>query len=185
MYSKLRQRISWTEVDEPWVCYTEWSKSEREKQILYINAYTWNLGKWDWWAYGQGRNRDADIEKRFVDTVGEGEGGMNWECSIKTYVLPSVKQRASGTLHNTGSSNQCSETSWRGGMAGEGGRPKREVMYVYLWMIHAIVWQKPTQHCKAIIRQLKKKKKNYDKCYERHLRNFSFFTERSFHVHEL
>ena len=77
MCSKLQQRISWTEVDEPWVCYTEWSKSEREKQISYINAYTWNLGKWDWWAYGQGRNRDADIEKRFVDTVGEGEGGMN------------------------------------------------------------------------------------------------------------
>jgi len=25
----------------------------------------------------QGRNRDADIEKRLVDTVGEGEGGIN------------------------------------------------------------------------------------------------------------
>ena len=25
-------------------------------------------------------------------------------------------------------------------------------------MIHAVVWQKPTQHCKAIILQLKKKK---------------------------
>ena len=24
----------------------EWSKSEREKQILYINAYMWNLEKW-------------------------------------------------------------------------------------------------------------------------------------------
>ena len=54
----------------------------------------------------QGRNRDADIEKRLVDTVGEGEGGMNWECSIKTYILPGVKQRASVKLHNTGSSNQ-------------------------------------------------------------------------------
>ena len=27
------------EVDEPWPCYTEWSKSEREKQMLYINAH--------------------------------------------------------------------------------------------------------------------------------------------------
>ena len=27
---------------------------------------------------------------------------------------------------------------------------------VYLWLTHA-VWQKPTQHCKAIILQLKKK----------------------------
>ena len=28
--------------------------------------------------------------------------------------------------------------------------------YVYLWLIHVDVWQKPTQHCKAIILQLKK-----------------------------
>ena len=27
--------------------------------------------------------------------------------------------------------------------------------YVYLWLIHVDVWQKPTQHCKAIILQLK------------------------------
>ena len=35
--------------------------------------------------------------------------------------------------------------------------------YLYLWLIHVDVWQKPTQHCKAIILQLKKskqKKKN-------------------------
>ena len=38
-------RVSWTEVDEPKVCYTEWTKSEREKQILYIKAYIWNLEK--------------------------------------------------------------------------------------------------------------------------------------------
>ena len=27
-------------------CHTEWSKSEREKQISYINTYIWNLEKW-------------------------------------------------------------------------------------------------------------------------------------------
>ena len=27
--------------------------------------------------------------------------------------------------------------------------------YVYLWLIHVDVWQKPTQYCKAIILQLK------------------------------
>ena len=27
-------------------CHTELSKSEREKQTLYINAYMWNLEKW-------------------------------------------------------------------------------------------------------------------------------------------
>ena len=38
--------VSSNEVDEPTACYTEWSKSEREKQISYINAYMWNLEKW-------------------------------------------------------------------------------------------------------------------------------------------
>ena len=34
------------EVDEPRAYYTEWSKSEREKQILYINTQIWNLEGW-------------------------------------------------------------------------------------------------------------------------------------------
>ena len=33
------------EVDESRDCHTKWSKSEREKQISYINAYMWNLEK--------------------------------------------------------------------------------------------------------------------------------------------
>ena len=36
-----------------------------------------------------------------------------------------------------------------------GRRFKREGVYVYLWLMHVRVWQKPTQHCKAIILQLK------------------------------
>ena len=36
-----------------------------------------------------------------------------------------------------------------------GGWFKRGGIYVYLWLIHVDVWQKPTQHCKAIILQLK------------------------------
>ena len=42
---------------------------------------------------------------------------------------------------------------WDG--VGGGGRFKREGTYVYLWLIHADGWQKPTQYCKAIILQLK------------------------------
>ena len=38
-----------------------------------------------------------------------------------------------------------------------GGRFRREGTYVYLWLIHVDIWQKPTQFCKAIILQLKKK----------------------------
>ena len=33
---------------------------------------------------------------------------------------------------------------------------RREGTFVYLWLIHVDVWQKPTQYCKAIILQLKK-----------------------------
>ena len=40
-----------------------------------------------------------------------------------------------------------------------GGRLKREGIYVYLWLIHFVEQQKPTQHCKAIILQERKKKK--------------------------
>ena len=32
-------------MDGPGDCHTERSKSEREKQIWYINAYMWNLEK--------------------------------------------------------------------------------------------------------------------------------------------
>ena len=36
-----------------------------------------------------------------------------------------------------------------------GGRFEREGTYVYLWLIHVDVWQKPAQYCKSIILQLK------------------------------
>ena len=32
-------------IDEPGAYYTEWSKSEREKQILFDIIYMWNLEK--------------------------------------------------------------------------------------------------------------------------------------------
>ena len=44
-----------------------------------------------------------------------------------------------------------------GGGGGEtAGRIKREGICVYIWLIHFIVQQKPTQHGKATITQLKK-----------------------------
>ena len=47
-----------------------------------------------------------------------------------------------------------------------GGNFKRQGTYIYLWLIHVDVWQKPTQYCKAITTQLKinkLKKKDYIK----------------------
>jgi len=39
------------------------------------------------------------------------------------------------------------------------GRFKKEGIYIYIQLIHFAVKQKQTQHCKAIILKLKKKKK--------------------------
>ena len=36
--------VTSSEVDEHRPCYIEWSKSEREKQISYINAYIYIYG---------------------------------------------------------------------------------------------------------------------------------------------
>jgi len=61
-------------------------------------------------------------------------------------------------LYDSGNSNRDSATTQRGGMGKEMGRSfKREETCVYLWLIHADVWQKPTKFCKAIILQLKSK----------------------------
>ena len=96
-----------------------------------------------------------------MDTAGQGEVRMNWESSIEIYTLLYVKQRANGELLcNTGSSTLCSVTTKKDGMGWEMGvRFKREGTYVYLWLIHIDVWQKPTQQCKAIPSIKKKKKK--------------------------
>ena len=59
---------------------------------------------------------------------------------------------------DTGSSTQCSETSKTGGMGWESGVGFRsEATYVYLWLIHVDIRQKPTHYCKAIILCLKEK----------------------------
>ena len=35
--------------------------------------------KWEEWTYLQAKNADSDVENELVDTVGEGESGMNGE----------------------------------------------------------------------------------------------------------
>ena len=42
---------------------------------------------------------------------------------------------------------------WQPRGVGCGGMFRRERIYVYLWLIHGDVWQKPIQYCKAIILQ--------------------------------
>ena len=75
--------VSSSEVNEPRACYTEWSKSEKEKEIWYINTYIWNLEKWYWLTYLQGRNRDTAIESRLVDTAGKERVGQIERVALK------------------------------------------------------------------------------------------------------
>ena len=50
----------------------------------------------------QDSKRDTDVKNRLLDSVGEGKGGMIWENSIETCILPYVKQIASpGSMHDT------------------------------------------------------------------------------------
>ena len=117
-------------------CYTQWGKSEREKHISYFNTHIWNLEKWYWLTYLQGNTRDADIENRLVDTVGDGEGGMNWESSTETYTLLYVKQIASGNLLydrelKPGVLWQPRGVGWHGRW--QGGSKGRIHVYTYGW----------------------------------------------------
>ena len=89
--------VIWRYVDEPRVCHTEWSQSERGKQTSSINASMWNLKKWSRWAYFQGRNRDSFAENRLVDKSKEKKGETNQEIGMNTYKLSCVKWIASGT----------------------------------------------------------------------------------------
>ena len=56
----------------------------------------------------QNRKRDTDVQNRLLDSVGEGEGGMFRENSIKTCILSRVKQITSpGWTHETSARTWC------------------------------------------------------------------------------
>ena len=109
----------------------------------------WTLEKWYWWAYFQGRNSDADVEKRHVDTEGERTGGAN--CERSNACVTTCKAESSGKLlYSLVSSAQCSDDldEWLGV------RLRRERIYLWVWLIvHIVVQQKVKQHCKEIVLQ--------------------------------
>ena len=64
----LSHKMEWNSVicrdaDGPRDCRTEWSKSERETQILDIKAHMQILEKRYRWTYFQGKKRDIEVEK--------------------------------------------------------------------------------------------------------------------------
>ena len=98
----------------------------------------------------QNRKRDTDVQNRLLDSVGEGEGGMFRENSIKTCILSRVKQIASpGWMRQVlgpGALGRPRGFRWEGG-SGWG-------IHVNPWLIHVNVRQKPLQYCKVISLQL-------------------------------
>ena len=62
----------------------------------------------------QYRKRDIDVQNRLLDSVGEGEGGMFRENSIKTCILSRVKQITSpGWMLETSAQGWCTGKTQR------------------------------------------------------------------------
>ena len=60
------------------------------------------------------KQKDTDVQNRLLDSVGEGEGGMFWENSIKTCILSRVKQITSpGWMHETSAWTWCTGKTQR------------------------------------------------------------------------
>ena len=77
--SDTTERLNWTELnelDQIRAYYTKWGKSEREKQILYINTYIWNLAGWCWGICSQSSSGEDDVEDRLMD---KGRRGRVWD----------------------------------------------------------------------------------------------------------
>ena len=99
--------------------------------------------------------------------MGEGEGGMIWEDSIETCILPYVKQITShqskfdawNRALKAGALGQPRGMGWGGTEEGDSGWGT----HVHLWLIHVNVWQKPPQYCKVISFQLKQTNKQTNK----------------------
>ena len=96
---KRNECVSWTEVDEPRACYTEWIKSEREKQMSYINVLVWRRqwhptpvllpGKSHGWrslvGYSPWGHKESDTTERLhfpfsLSCIGKGNGNP-LQCS--------------------------------------------------------------------------------------------------------
>ena len=94
------------------------------------------------------KQRRHRCKNRLLDSMGEGEGGVICENSIETRALPYVKQMTSASDAWNRTPKACAlgqprGIGWR--EVGEGFRIGRT--HIYLWPIHADVWQKPSQYC--------------------------------------
>ena len=77
--------------------------------------------------------RDTDVQNCFLDTVGEGEGGMIWENGIEICILSYVKQIAGlGSMHETGCSGLVHWDDPEGWDGEGGGRGVHDGEHMYI-----------------------------------------------------
>ena len=106
--------VTGREVDGPKDCHTEWSQSERERQISHINTYMWNLEKWYRCSYLKSRKRDKDVQNKHVNTKRE-RAGLNWEIGTDINTLLWIKQITNkNLLYSIANSNLWKEIQKRG-----------------------------------------------------------------------
>ena len=90
------------------------------------------------WKDGNKTAKETDVKNRVWYYVGEGEGGMIWENSIETCILPYVKQMTSASLmHEAG---LWKPVLWDNpeGCSGEGGGKEVQDgghMYTHGWFM--------------------------------------------------
>ena len=93
----------------------------------------------------QGSKRDTDVKNRLLDSVGEGEGGMIWENSIETCILPYCKIDDQSKFDAWNSVLKAGELRQPRGME-SGGRWKGGLGWgsrVHVRLSHVSVWQNP------------------------------------------
>ena len=150
-----------------------------------LTQWTWvwvNSGSWWWtgrccnsWGHKESDmterlnwtelNGDADLKHRLVDTVGEGEGGTNWEWNWKIYItiskIDSLRKFAVWCREFKSGALRQPRGVGRGGRwdRGSGGRGH---MYTYGRFILIYDRTQLTQYCKATILKLNKKYQDDD-----------------------
>ena len=86
-YKKEWDLAIYNNMDEPWGHYAKWSKSDRERQILYVFTYMESKNKTNKWIQ-QNRNRLIDREQtsgyQREEWWGEGQDRV-WELRVKNY----------------------------------------------------------------------------------------------------
>ena len=138
-----------------------WSHLENQQPVLVDNQLWWQREKPEW------KTKISQVKDKVWHAFSAWWSWDPFSAVEITQTISSVDCNGRGELTGydlktilLGSSNRCSVTTWWGGVGWggvgweKGGRFKREGTFVYLWSIHADVWQKPTQCCKAIILQL-------------------------------